>query len=227
MCPNPIFSPMPSHLCTPPHPVNLFLLPSCHTIPSHSCRSWSAHAIGLHGNVLSAGRLQGVASMASWQKLPSCPTEPASSKTDPLLAKAEPITNCGCASGIMYLRSRGKRTVVFSLFGIYGHQDSLFHPISLLLFFPYHHDTWTSQSLSLIYPNNAPVRLGRPVTLSHSTILMAQRQWMCPAQQSRNLSTAFPISSSPVPIESSCSHYSYCFINSFRFTALKNYVLWF
>lgn len=203
----------PALLSYHPKPQLQELVCTCNRFAWQCFVSWEATGSGFYGK--------------SWQKLPSCPTEPASSKTDPLLAKAEPITNCGCASGIMYLRSRGKRTVVFSLFGIYGHQDSLFHPISLLLFFPYHHDTWTSQSLSLIYPNNAPVRLGRPVALSHSTILMAQRQWMCPAQQSRNLSTAFPISSSPVPIESSCSHYSYCFINSFRFTALKNYVLWF
>lgn len=139
----------PALLSYHPKPQLQELVCTCNRFAWQCFVSWEATGSGFYGK--------------SWQKLPSCPTEPASSKTDPLLAKAEPITNCGCASGIMYLRSRGKRTVVFSLFGIYGHQDSLFHPISLLLFFPYHHDTWTSQSLSLIYPNNAPVRLGRPV----------------------------------------------------------------
>ena len=48
-----------------------------------------------------------VASVRSCWKLPLCPIEPmpAGSKTDPLLAKAEPIsTQSGSASGIMYLR---------------------------------------------------------------------------------------------------------------------------
>ena len=40
------------------------------------------------------------------QKLPLCPIEPmpAGSKTDPLLAKAEPISDGGSASGITDLR---------------------------------------------------------------------------------------------------------------------------
>ena len=48
----------------------------------------------------------GVASVRSCQKLPLCPTEPmpASSKTDPLLAKAKPISDSGSASGITDLR---------------------------------------------------------------------------------------------------------------------------
>ena len=51
-----------------------------------------------------------VASMQSCYKLYSCLTEPmpASSKTDPPLAKAEPISNCGSASVITYLRRGGK-----------------------------------------------------------------------------------------------------------------------
>jgi len=36
---------------------------------------------------------------------------PAGSKTDPLLAKAKPISDGGTASGITYLR-RGKKTAV-------------------------------------------------------------------------------------------------------------------
>ena len=51
----------------------------------------------------------GVASVRSCWKLPLCLMEPtpASSKTGPPLAKAEPISNGGSTSGIMYLR-RGK-----------------------------------------------------------------------------------------------------------------------
>ncbi|KAK4810988.1 hypothetical protein QYF61_014460 [Mycteria americana] len=51
----------------------------------------------------------GVASVRRRQKLPLCPTEPvpASSKMDPPLAKAEPISDSGSASVITYLR-RGK-----------------------------------------------------------------------------------------------------------------------
>ena len=50
-----------------------------------------------------------MASVRSCQKLPPCPIKlmPAGSKTDPLLAKAEPISNSGSASGITYLR-KGK-----------------------------------------------------------------------------------------------------------------------
>ena len=47
------------------------------------------------------------------QKLPpyDAETMPASSKTDPLLGKAEPISDGGSASGITYVR-RGKKTPV-------------------------------------------------------------------------------------------------------------------
>jgi len=50
-----------------------------------------------------------VASVRSWQKLLLCLIEPvpASSKMDLLMAKAEPISDGGSASGITYLR-RGK-----------------------------------------------------------------------------------------------------------------------
>jgi len=48
----------------------------------------------------------------SCEKLPPCliKPEPASSKMDPLLAKARPVSDGGSASGITYLR-RGKKTV--------------------------------------------------------------------------------------------------------------------
>ena len=50
-----------------------------------------------------------MASVRSCQKLPPCPTEPMpiGSKTDPLLTKAEPISDGGSASGITDLR-KGK-----------------------------------------------------------------------------------------------------------------------
>ena len=50
----------------------------------------------------------GVASVTKCRKLPPCPIEPmpARSKTDPLLAKAEPISDGGSASVITYLRGK-------------------------------------------------------------------------------------------------------------------------
>jgi len=53
-----------------------------------------------------------VVSLRSCQKLPPCLIEPvpAGSKTDPLLAKAKPISDSGSTSGITYLR-RGKKPV--------------------------------------------------------------------------------------------------------------------
>ena len=52
----------------------------------------------------------GLASVRRYQKLFPCWTEPvpASSEMDPLLAKAEPISNVGSASVIAYLR-KGKK----------------------------------------------------------------------------------------------------------------------
>ena len=52
-----------------------------------------------------------MASVRSCQKLPLCliGPMPAGSKMDPLLAKAEPISDSGSASGITDLR-RGKKT---------------------------------------------------------------------------------------------------------------------
>jgi len=49
-----------------------------------------------------------VASVRSCWKLPLCLLQPvpASSKTDPLLAEAEPISDSGSASGITYLRRK-------------------------------------------------------------------------------------------------------------------------
>jgi len=51
-----------------------------------------------------------VASVRSCHKLPPCLIKPApaGSKTDPLLAKAKPVSNGGSASVITYLR-RGKK----------------------------------------------------------------------------------------------------------------------
>jgi len=51
-----------------------------------------------------------VASVRSCEQLPPCLTEPvpAGSKMDPPLAKAEPISDIGSASGITYLR-RGRK----------------------------------------------------------------------------------------------------------------------
>lgn len=51
----------------------------------------------------------GVASMRSCLKLPACPTKPmpASSRQDPLVARAEPIRDGGGASGITPVRSGG------------------------------------------------------------------------------------------------------------------------
>jgi len=60
-------------------------------------------ALGLCGKVLVAEGGTGVASARSCWKLPLCPTQPVppGSKTGPLLAKAEPISNSGSTSGIM------------------------------------------------------------------------------------------------------------------------------
>jgi len=65
-------------------------------------------ALGLRGKVLVAGVAAGVASARSCQKLPPCLIEPmpAGSTTDPLLAKAEPISDGGGASGITDLKGR-------------------------------------------------------------------------------------------------------------------------
>jgi len=62
--------------------------------------------VGLCGKVLAAVLAIGVASVRSCQKLCPCLIEPmpAGSKTDPLLAKAKPISDGGSASGITYLR---------------------------------------------------------------------------------------------------------------------------
>lgn len=64
--------------------------------------------LGLHVKVLGEAGT-GVDSIRRCWKLPMCPTEsmPVNSKTDLVLAKAEPISDCGSASGITDLR-RGK-----------------------------------------------------------------------------------------------------------------------
>jgi len=55
-----------------------------------------------------------VAFVRSCDKVPPCPKEPmpAGSKTDPPLAKAEPISDGGSTPGITELRQRRKNTVV-------------------------------------------------------------------------------------------------------------------
>ena len=65
--------------------------------------------LGLCGKVVVAGGAIGVASVRSCLKLPLCLIKPmpAGSKMDPLLAKAEPISDGGSASVITYLR-KGK-----------------------------------------------------------------------------------------------------------------------
>jgi len=52
----------------------------------------------------------GVSSVRSCWKLPLCQTEPmpAGSKMDPLLSKAEPISDGGSASAITWLRMKKK-----------------------------------------------------------------------------------------------------------------------
>jgi len=62
--------------------------------------------MGLHGKVLIVGSYRG----GFCEKLPPCLIKPvpASSKMDPLLAKAKPISNGGRASGITWLR-RGRK----------------------------------------------------------------------------------------------------------------------
>ena len=64
--------------------------------------------IGFVWQGFGSGRVTGVASVRSCWKLPLYLTEPipAGSKTDPLTAKAEPISNSGSASVITYLRRK-------------------------------------------------------------------------------------------------------------------------
>ena len=59
----------------------------------------------------------GVASVRSCKKLPPCLIKPgpASSKTDPLLPKAKPISNGGSASVIKYLKKGRKNCNVTSV----------------------------------------------------------------------------------------------------------------
>jgi len=67
--------------------------------------------MGLRGKVLVVGGATGVASVRSCWKLPPCLIKSvlAGSKTDPLLAKATPISNGRSASGITYLRKGRKK----------------------------------------------------------------------------------------------------------------------
>jgi len=69
--------------------------------------------VGLRGKVLVAGGAIGEASVRTCEKLPPCLIKPvpASSKMDPPLAKAKPISDGGSASVITYSR-HGRKTVV-------------------------------------------------------------------------------------------------------------------
>ena len=70
------------------------------------------HCIGFAWQGFGSGAATGVASVRRCQKLPLhlIKPMPAGSKTDPLLAKAEPISDRGSASGITYLR-KGKEVM--------------------------------------------------------------------------------------------------------------------
>jgi len=63
--------------------------------------------VGLHGNVLVSGGAIGLASVRSCWKLPPYLMKPmpAGSKMDPLLAKANDISDSGSASVITYISS--------------------------------------------------------------------------------------------------------------------------
>ena len=78
-------------------------------VPRDTPNIYQQSVLGLRGKVLVVGGATGVASVRSCWKLPLCLIEPmpAGSKTDPLLAKAEPINDSGSASVITYLR-KGK-----------------------------------------------------------------------------------------------------------------------
>ena len=70
----------------------------------------SSIVLGLRGKVLVVGGGYRGGFCGKLLEASLCPIEPmpASSKTDPPLAKAEPISNSGSASGITYLR-KGKK----------------------------------------------------------------------------------------------------------------------
>jgi len=67
---------------------------------------WLCSCSGFAWPGFGGGGATGVASVRSCQKLPLCPTDPvpAGSKMDPLVAKAQPISNGGSASGITQLK---------------------------------------------------------------------------------------------------------------------------
>ena len=69
-----------------------------------------ATVLALCGKVLVVGEVTGVASVRSCWKLPLCLTEPipAGSEMDPLLDKAEAISNSGNASVVTFLRRKKK-----------------------------------------------------------------------------------------------------------------------
>jgi len=69
------------------------------------CYGFARQGFGSQGAI-------GAASVSSCEKLPPCPIEPVpdGSKTNPLLAKAKPISDGGSASVITYLRRGRKKT---------------------------------------------------------------------------------------------------------------------
>lgn len=68
------------------------------------------------GKSLVASGAAGLASMRRHKKLPPCQTEtvPASSKRDPPLAKAEPVSKAGRTFVIMYVRKGENKTLLYS-----------------------------------------------------------------------------------------------------------------
>ncbi|KAK4830635.1 LOW QUALITY PROTEIN: hypothetical protein QYF61_012460 [Mycteria americana] len=82
----------------------------CGSLSLEIFKSHLDRCIGFMWQILGSRGASGVASVRRHLELPPCQTEPvpASSKSDPPLAKAEPINNVGSASVITYLR-RGKK----------------------------------------------------------------------------------------------------------------------
>jgi len=81
------------------------IIKSCYDFQVH-CTSVKSSALSFHGKVVVAR----VASVRRHQELPPCQAEPVPTdfKTDPPLAKAEPISNVGYTSVIACLR-KGKK----------------------------------------------------------------------------------------------------------------------
>ena len=94
-----------------PRGVQTGALCSCVAVPKRGTEEGkvrkSSFCLGLAWQVFGSGGVTGVAAVRTCSNLPPCPAEPipAASKTDPLLAKAEPLSDSGSASvTITYLR---------------------------------------------------------------------------------------------------------------------------